>query len=122
MHIAGEVCHRRSERRGTEEYHMATQEHVYGEVDNVTDLRDIFQQIRKDVDEASTRDRLTELYRRAGYLVTLTRSPSWETKFGKGIDELRRVAEHEFAQTARTINQRARQIGAEPDYDETWGE
>src|SRR5262249_4238988 len=100
---------------------MVAERHVYGEVENKTDLREITRAIRRDVEEADTRAALTELYRRAGYLVTLTKVPSWKEKFGKEADELRRVAEEEFAATARKINRRAEEIGTETDYDEKWG-
>ena len=96
-------------------------EHVYGEVENESDLRRIFAAIREDVSRTTTREDLTRLYRRAEYLVTLTFSPAWQNKFGDSIEELRRVAKAEFATTARAINQRAAEIGTEPDYDESWG-
>jgi hypothetical protein len=99
--------------------HAKAEDHVYGEVDNESDLRHIYQAIRRDVEQANTRDQLTDLYRRAGYLITLTYAPAWKKKFGEQIDDLRRVAEAEFAETARTINRRAVEIGTEPDYDET---
>src|SRR5689334_19173132 len=51
---------------------MAKDTHVYGEVDNKTDLKEVFSQIRQDVEHAKSRSDLTELYKRAGYLITLT--------------------------------------------------
>lgn len=101
---------------------MAHDTHVYGEVENKTDLKKIFTEIRQDVDKAKSRSDLTELYRRAGYLITLTHTRAWEEKFGKEVAELRKVAEEEFATTARKINHRAQQIGTEADYDEKWGD
>jgi len=100
---------------------MAVDHHIYGEVDNASDLKRIFAQIRGEVEQADSRPALTELYRRAGYLVTLTHSPAWEKKFGAEVATLRQIAEDEFRETARKINQRAQQIGTEADYDETWG-
>jgi hypothetical protein len=100
---------------------MAADHHIYGEVDNENDLKRIFSQIRCEEEQADSRPALTELYRRAGYLVTLTHSPAWEKKFGSRIETLRQIAADEFRETARKINQRARQIGTEADYDETWG-
>jgi hypothetical protein len=97
-------------------------EHVYGEVEDEGDLRQIFAEIRRDVARATTRKELTRLYRRAEYLITLTYSPAWQKKFGPKIDALRQVAEEEFTATARAINARAADIGTDPDYDETWGE
>ena len=94
---------------------------LYGEVDNATDLRDIFLDIRKDVDGAKSRKTLTELYKRAGYLITLTYAPSWDEKFGSKAKSLRAVAEEEFGRTARKINRRARDIGEDGNYDEKWG-
>ena len=101
---------------------MAEDRHVYGEVDNKTDLRDVFSQIREDVEQADSRSELTELYRRAGYLITLTDASPWEKKFGDDIDEIRAAAEEEFAKTARAINRRAEEVGTDANYDEKWGE
>ena len=81
-------------------------EHVYGEVDNKSDLREIYRAIRRDVENAKTRDELIELYRRAGYLITLIYAPAWKKKFGSEVDELRKVAEEEFARTARDQSSR----------------
>jgi hypothetical protein len=119
------VINHRAAEIGTEPDYDETwggeERHAYGEVDNVADLRHIFEAIRRDVANASSRQELTELYRRAGYLATLTFAPAWQKKFGSVVDELRRVAEREFASTARAINERAAAIGVEPNYDETWG-
>ena len=101
---------------------MAQDTHIYGEVDSKTDLKQIFLDIRRDVNSAKSRSALTELYKRAGYLITLTQAPSWQEKFGSEADDFRAVAEEEFSITARKINRRAREIGTDPDYDEHWGE
>jgi hypothetical protein len=101
---------------------MAEDTPIYGEVHSKSDLRKVFTAIRHDVKEASSRPDLTELYKRAGYLITLTHAPSWKEKFGKEARDLRKLAEKEFGTTARTINRRARSLGAVADYDETWGE
>lgn len=69
-----------------------------------------------------SRDALTELHKRAGYLITLTHAPSWKEKFGDEAKELRKEAEKEFASTARKINRRAKEIGTDADYDEKWGD
>lgn len=101
---------------------MATNRHIYGEIKNKTGMRNVFSAIRKDVSQAKSRPALTELYKRAGYLITLTHAPSWKQKFGKEAKELRNLGEDEFGKTARKINSRAKKIGAEADFDETWGE
>lgn len=101
---------------------MAEGQQIYGKVDNKTDLQDVFKQIREDVRDADDRSALTELYRRAGYLITLSQAPSWEEKFGDDADEMRDLAEEEFAKTARTVNRRADDIGTDADYDEEWGD
>jgi hypothetical protein len=101
---------------------MTTKEHVYGEVNSAGDLRRIFAQIRSEVAMATSRDELTELFRRAGYLVTLTFSPAWAKRFGDEVIEIRQLAQEEFSKTAHKINERAKAIGTDPDYDETWGE
>jgi hypothetical protein len=100
---------------------MTTDRHIYGEVHSKTGMKRIFTDIRHDIDHAKSRPALTELYKRAGYLITLTHAPSWEEKFGREAAGLRRVGEEEFCKTARKINRRAAQIGTEADYDEKWG-
>ena len=100
---------------------MATDRHIYGEVNSKTGMRQVFTDIRRDVASAGSRPALTELYKRAGYLITLTHAPSWEEKFGRGAASLRKVGEEEFRKTARKINRRAVKIGTEADYDDNWG-
>ena len=100
---------------------MPEDRHIYGEVNSVTGLRNIFRAIRRDVGNARSRETLTELHRRAGYLITLTYSPAWEERFGRKAATLRRAGQDEFARTARKINRRAKAIGTEADYDDTWG-
>jgi hypothetical protein len=101
---------------------MTTTRQIYGEVKSKTGLRRVFTEIRRDVEEARSRPGLTELYKRAGYLITLTHAPSWQQKFGKDAAELRTVGEEEFRKTARMINRRATEIGTAADYDENWGD
>ena len=101
---------------------MAKDTHIYGEVDNKTDLKEVFSQIRQDVENAKSRADLTELYKRAGYLITLTKAPSWKEKFGKDIGNIRETAEEEFSKTARKINSQAKEIGTVADYDDKWGD
>jgi hypothetical protein len=100
---------------------MAEDRHVYGEVNSKTGMKRVFIGIRRDVTNASSRPALTELYRRAGYMIALTHAPSWDEKFRRGADTLRRVGEDEFRKTAHKINRRARAISTDADYDEKWG-
>jgi hypothetical protein len=100
---------------------MAEDRHIYGEVNNKTGMKRVFTDIRRDVAGAKSRPDLTELYRRAGYMITLTYAPSWDEKFGRDAAALRRVGEDEFKKTAHKINRRAEKIGTEADYDEKWG-
>lgn len=101
---------------------MAEDRNIYGEVNSKTGLKKIFMDIRRDVESAKSRPDLTELYKRAGYLITLTHAPSWEEKFSKDVKAFRRVGETEFRITAKKINRRAKQIGTEANFDEKWGD
>jgi len=101
---------------------MARDRHIYGEVKSKTGMKKVFTEIRRDVDHAGSRPSLTELYKRAGYLITLTHAPSWQEKFGREAGTLRRIGKEEFRKTAKKINRRASKIGTEADFDETWGE
>jgi len=100
---------------------MAEDRHVYGTVNSKTGVKRVFTDIRRDIEAARSRPALTELYKRAGYMITLTYAPSWEEKFGREAATLRRVGEEEFRKTAHKINRRAQAIGTEADYDERWG-
>jgi hypothetical protein len=100
---------------------MSDHRHIDGEVDNKTGMKRVFNEIRRDVDAAKSRPALTELYKRAGYLITLTYAPSWEQKFGNDAVALRQVGEDEFRKTAHKINRRAVKLGTDADYDEKWG-
>src|SRR5262245_165753 len=86
---------------------MTEDRHIYGEVNSKTGLKKVFAAIRRDVEQADSRPALTELYKRAGYLMTLTHAPSWQEKFGKAAAALRKVGADEFHKTARKINRRA---------------
>jgi hypothetical protein len=101
---------------------MSHDPHIYGEVNSQTGLKQVFREIRQDIDGANSRPALTELHKRAGYLITLTHAPSWEEKWGTKAMHLREIAKKEFTTTARKVNRRARQIGEEADYSEHWGE
>jgi hypothetical protein len=100
---------------------MAEDRHVYGQVNSKIGMKRVFTGIRRDVTNASSRPALTELHRRAGYMIALTHAPSWDEKFGGDAGMLRRVGEDEFRKTAHKINRRARAIGTDADYDEKWG-
>ena len=100
---------------------MAEDRHIYGEVNSKTGMKRLFTGIRRDVEGAKSRPALTELYKRAGYMLTLTFAPSWHAKFGRDAGALRHVGEDEFGRTARKILRRARAIGTNADYDEKWG-
>lgn len=101
---------------------MAEGRRMYGEIDNQTDLKAVFSEIRNDTEHAKSRAGLTELYRRAIYLITLAEAPAWETKSGDELDEIRKAAEEEFGKTARKINHRAEMVGTDANYDEKWGD
>jgi hypothetical protein len=101
---------------------MTGDRHIYGEVKSKTGMKRVFGEIRRDVESAGSRPALTELYKRAGYLITLTHAPSWQERFGRDAATLRDVGEEEFRRTAHKINRRATQIGTEANYDERWGD
>jgi hypothetical protein len=100
---------------------LAQDARVNAWVDNKTDLRAVYRHIRSDANRTTSRPELTELYRRAGRLVTLNHASAWSREFKGAIGEIRYVAEDGFATTARKIYTRAEQVGITAEYDETWG-
>ena len=100
---------------------MIKDRHIYGEINSIAGMKKVFMDIRRDVSQANSRPALTELYKRAGYLITLTYAPSWEQKFDADARGLRELGKEEFHKMARKINLRAGEIGTKADYDEEWG-
>jgi hypothetical protein len=89
---------------------MATKKHIYGEINSKTGMQKVFSAIRKDVEHARSRPALTELYKRAGYLITLTHAPSWKEKFGREASELRKLGEKEFRSPPKRSIARQRKL------------
>ena len=81
---------------------------IYGDVENLTDLRDINRQIRDEMRGVRSRDQLTELKKRSDYLCALTLAPSWQKKFGDKATRFLEVAKEEDERTTRLANSVAR--------------
>ena len=95
---------------------------LYFEVDNTANLKNIFSEIRADVDKADSTFKLDGLYYRAGYLITLVHDAFWERKCLDELDHMRDIAEAEFRETARKINQHAEELGIAGNYDDVWAD
>ena len=85
-----------------------------------TDFRGRFKEIREAVGEAQSKEELTELYKRAVYMILMTHSSPIDEKVDRSLKRKREAAEREFTRTVRVINRYARKIGLEADYDENW--
>lgn len=89
---------------------------------NQIDVKHIFQKLREEVEQAAAREDLDKLYKRTGYMITLTHAiPEQEYQHNSGNDQ-RRQAEDEFTKTIRKINEQAKKIGTEANYNEMWDE
>ena len=75
-------------------------------VNGIKDIKEINQLIRSDVRKARDRKALLELYRRSGYLITLTHSPVWKKRFRGKVKKMRKVAREEFYKTTTLINKK----------------
>ena len=84
------------------------------------DLNHIFQEIREDVEKAQSREELTELYKRTGYMITMTHATPVEEKIDREMKRRRETTEREFTRTVRAINRQAEKIGVEADFNENW--
>ncbi len=87
-----------------------------------TDLRHVFDEIREDVEKAASREDLTELYKRAAYMILMTHATPLADKSDREMGRRREITERDFAQTVRMINRQAKKIGTEADYNEKWEE
>jgi hypothetical protein len=85
-----------------------------------TDLRQSFRKIREDAEQATNRTELTELYKRAVYLIMMTHGSP--LKEDREMKRRRLLAEIEFGRTVRTINRRAKKIDVVADFDEDWNQ
>ena len=100
---------------------MASETYIPSKGDKI-DVRRIFRDIREAVEKAPSRKELIVLYKHAGYMITLTHATPVNEKAGGTIKMERGITEREFARTVRKINERAKKIGTEPDFNETWEE
>jgi len=84
-----------------------------------TDLNRTFREIRQALEKAQSREDLTELYKQSVYMILMTHSTPVDEK-DREMKRRRETTEQEFARTVRMINERAKEIGIEADYDEDW--
>jgi hypothetical protein len=84
-----------------------------------TDVKRTFEEIRGALEKAASPEDLTELYKQTVYMILMTHSTPVDEKDTE-MKSRRETTEKEFARTVHLINQRAKQIGAEADYNEDW--
>ena len=84
-----------------------------------TDIRRTFKEIREALEKATSREDLTELYKQAVYMILMTHSTPLDEK-DQDMKRRRQSTEEEFARTVRLINQQAKKIGVQADFNEDW--
>jgi len=84
------------------------------------DPRGRFKEIRESVEKAGSQEELTELYKRAVYMILMTHSSPVDEKADPKIKGKREMTEREFTRTVRMINKQAEKIGVEAAYNENW--
>jgi hypothetical protein len=82
-------------------------------------VRRTFKEIREALEKAATKEDLTELYKQAVYMVLMTHSSPLNENDTE-MKSRQETTEREFAGTVSLINQKAKKIGVEPDYNEDW--
>ena len=87
-----------------------------------TDLKHVFNEIREDVEKATSRQELDELYKRTAYMILMTHATPIEDKTDREMRRRREITERDFARTVHMINHQAKKIGTEADYNEKWEE
>ena len=95
---------------------MAENEDIYGDVSSLEDIREINEQIRKEMHDVGEQAELTELKKRADYLCALTLSPSWQSRFGDRSPRFLEVAREEDERTTRIANDIAQRKGFDVEY------
>lgn len=99
---------------------MTQENHIHDMESDPTDVRGRFREIRETVDQAETQEELTELYKRSVFMILMTHSTPLDEKADRELKRRRETTEREFTRTVRTINRRAKKIGAEADFSEDW--
>jgi len=99
---------------------MTNETHTHVEGNARTDPRGRFKEIREALEQAQSKEELTELYKRTVYMILMTHSSPIDEKVDRDLKRKREMAEREFTRTVRAINKYARKIGMEADYDENW--
>jgi len=84
-----------------------------------TDLNRTFKEIREALEKAQSHEDLTELYKQSVYMILMTHSTPVDEKDEK-MKRRRESTEQEFARTVHMINERAKELGVEADFDEDW--
>jgi hypothetical protein len=99
---------------------MTKETHLTDEVNaDRTDLKRTFSEIREALEKAQSREDLTELYKQSVYMILMTHSTPLDEK-DEEMRQRREATEREFARTVHLINDQAKKIGVEADYDEDW--
>jgi hypothetical protein len=83
------------------------------------DVKRTFQEIREALQKAASREDLTELYKQTVYMILMTHSTPLDEKDTE-MKTRRETTEREFARTVRLINEQAKKLGVEADYNEDW--
>ena len=89
---------------------------------NQIDVKHIFHKLREEVEQAASREDLDKLYKRTGYMITLTHAIPIQQTYGNHLEEQRHLAEEEFTKTVRKLNEQAKKLGTEANYNEKWDE
>ena len=99
---------------------MTKETHLTDEVNaDRTDLKRTFSEIRDALEKAASREDLTELYKQTVYMILMTHSTPLDEKDTQ-MKTRRETTEKEFASTVRLINEQAKKIGVEANYNEDW--
>jgi hypothetical protein len=98
---------------------MMARDTLIDEIHDRTDVRRTFKEIRDILEKAESREDLTELYKQTVYMILMTHSSPLNEKDSE-MKSRRESAEREFARTVRRINERAKRICVEADYNEDW--
>ncbi|MCC6793811.1 MAG: hypothetical protein IT366_01735 [Candidatus Hydrogenedentes bacterium] len=94
--------------------------HYAQKITSPADVDRLFQELYLDVAEAHSRADLAELYSRAEYWASLAASPVWRRNLGNPKSVISTDGLFQFQRVARRINRRAKQIGLDAHFAESW--
>ena len=79
----------------------------------LSSLLEVFETLRRGIEDADAAEEIETLVRRGAWLVKLVNAPAWAGSFGDDLPTVREAAAGAYAETVRVAARRAADLGVE---------